>query len=52
MKMEFGIARRCITPQVPASLAGYFSIRPWNHVLDDIDVRAAVFKKGPDIPCQ
>lgn len=48
MKIEYGIARRNINPQVPISLAGYFNLRMWDHVLDDLEVRAAVFKKGPD----
>ena len=47
MKIEFGIARRCINPAVPVSLAGYFNIRMWDHVLDDLEVRAVVFKQGP-----
>lgn len=48
MKIEFGTARRCIDPQVPVSLAGYFNVRMWDHVLDDIEVRAVVFKKGTE----
>ena len=47
MKIEFGIARRCINPVIPVSLAGYFNIRMWDHVLDDLEVRAVVFKQGP-----
>ena len=38
MKIQFGMARRCINPQVPVSLAGYFNIRMWDKVLDDIEV--------------
>ena len=30
MKIEYGTARRCINPQVPVSLAGYFNIRMWD----------------------
>ena len=47
MKIEYGIARRCINPAVPVSLAGYFNIRMWDRVLDDLEVRAVVFKQGP-----
>jgi len=46
MKIEYGFARRCINPQVPVSLAGYFNVRMWDHILDDIEVRAIIFKKG------
>ena len=49
MKIMFGTARRCIDPQVPVSLAGYFNVRMWDHVLDDIEVRAIVFEKGAEI---
>ncbi|MBQ6596643.1 MAG: hypothetical protein IJH79_03730 [Lentisphaeria bacterium] len=47
MKIEYGISRRCINPAVPVSLAGYFNIRMWDHVLDDLEVRAVIFKQGP-----
>ena len=46
MKIQFGTARRCITPQEPISLSGYFNRRVWDHVLDDLEVRAIVFKDG------
>lgn len=46
MKIQFGIGRRCTTPQEPISLAGYFNKRVWDHVLDDLEVRAVVFKDG------
>ncbi len=46
MKIQFGIGRRCINPQVPISLAGYFNKRMWDHVLDDIEVRALVIRKN------
>ncbi len=46
MKIKFGIGRRCINPQVPISLAGYFNKRMWDHVLDDIEVRALVLTAG------
>ena len=48
MNIEYGIARRIITPKIPVSLAGYFNVRMWDKVLDDIEVRAVVFKHGPD----
>ena len=48
MKIEFGTARRIINPTVPISLAGYFNLRMWDHVKDDLEVRAVVFRKGPD----
>lgn len=47
MKIEYGTARRCLNPSVPVSLAGYFNIRMWDHVLDDLEVRSVVFKQGP-----
>ena len=46
MKIQFGIGRRCINPEVPISLAGYFNRRPWNRILDDLEVRAVVFDDG------
>ena len=46
MKIQFGIGRKCINPEVPISLAGYFNKRMWNQILDDIEVRAVVFKDG------
>ena len=48
MKIQFGIARKVINTVVPISLAGYFNLRMWDHVKDDLEVRAVVFKKGPD----
>ena len=51
MKVKFGIGRRCTNPEVPISLAGYFNKRMWDHVLDDIEVRAVVFKEGCDFNC-
>lgn len=47
MKIKYGIARRVINPNVPISLTGYFNLRMWDHVLDDLEVRAVVFRKGP-----
>ena len=46
MNIEYGIARRSLNPEVPVSLGGYFNIRMWDHVLDDLEVRAVVFKQG------
>jgi len=37
MKIEFGKARRVITPQVPISLAGYFEDRPCTGVKDPVE---------------
>jgi len=49
MKIQFGMGRRCVNPEVPITLAGYFNRRPWDHVKDDIEVRAVVFKAGADL---
>ena len=46
MKVKFGVGRRCTNPEVPISLAGYFNKRMWDHILDDIEVRAVAFKEG------
>ena len=46
MKIKFGLGRRCINPELPISLAGYFNKRMWNEVLDDLEVRAVVLKSG------
>ena len=46
MKIKFGLGRRCINPELPISLAGYFNKRMWNTVLDDLEVRAVVLKSG------
>lgn len=40
-----GHAREVITPQVPLSLAGYFNIRMWTEVLDDLLVQAVALKQ-------
>jgi hypothetical protein len=45
-KLLYGIGRRCINPEVPVTLAGYFNIRMWEKVADDIEVRALVLKQG------
>ena len=39
MKIKFGTGRKCINPMVPISLAGYFNVRMWNHIKDDLEVR-------------
>ena len=44
MNISFAMARKCINPEVPVSLAGYFNRRMWDHVLDDIEVRTLVLK--------
>ena len=46
MKIKYGLGRKCINPEVPISLAGYFNKRMWDKVLDDIEVRAVVLKSG------
>jgi len=48
MKIKFGTGRRCTNPEMPISLAGYFNKRMWNQVLDDLEVRAVVFREGGD----
>lgn len=44
--ISYGAGRRVITPEVPASLAGYFNIRMYEGVTDDLEVRAIVFRDG------
>lgn len=44
MNIKFGTSRRCINPEVPISLAGYFNVRMWDHVLDDLEVRVVAFE--------
>ena len=51
MKIKFGIARRCINPQCPISLEGYFNKRMWNKVLDDLEVRVLVMKDASGNYC-
>ena len=41
-----GIGRRCINPEIPVGLAGYFNVRMWEEVLDDIEVRVIILKSG------
>lgn len=44
--ISFGGARRIITPRVPMSLAGYFNLRMFTEVLDDLEVRVLVLRHG------
>ena len=46
--IEFGHARRNINPHVPVSLAGYFNIRMWTGVLDDLFVQALALRQGKE----
>jgi hypothetical protein len=45
-ELFYGIGRSCINPQMPISLAGYFNVRMWDGVLDDIEVRALVLNQA------
>ncbi len=45
MSIEFGYASSIITPELPANLAGYFNIRMWKLVADDLYVKVAVFRQ-------
>ena len=45
-KLYYGIGRKCINPNMPVSLAGYFNVRMWEGILDDIEVRALVLKQS------
>jgi neutral ceramidase len=44
--LYYGIGRKCINPIMPVSLAGYFNVRMWEGILDDIEVRALVLQQG------
>jgi neutral ceramidase len=44
--IQVGVARRSITPTVPVSLAGYFNVRMWTDVLDDLAVQALALRQG------
>ncbi|MBT3380693.1 MAG: hypothetical protein HN742_15150 [Lentisphaerae bacterium] len=46
--LSIGHARRVVTPRVPVSLAGYFNIRMWTDVLDDLFAQAVVLKQGEE----
>ena len=48
MKIQFGCSSKCINPEIPISLAGYFNRRMWDKVLDDLEVRALVLKDGDE----
>lgn len=43
---SFGVSRRCINPEIPITLAGYFNTRMWENVLDDIEVRTLALCDG------
>lgn len=44
--VKFGIGRRRTNPQVPVGLAGYFNVRMWESVADDIEVRALALEQN------
>jgi hypothetical protein len=46
---SIGVGRRCITPPMPVGLAGYFNVRMWDHVLDDIEVRVIIFESDGNL---
>ena len=47
-QLYYGIGRMGINSSVPVSLTGYFNIRMWSGILDDIEVRALVLQQdGP-----
>ena len=41
-QINVGIGRNCITPKIPVGLAGYFNVRMWEKILDDIEVRVII----------
>ncbi|MFA7184025.1 MAG: hypothetical protein WC082_03985 [Victivallales bacterium] len=43
--LQVGISKQIITPERGVSLAGYFNRRPNTGVLDDLQVKAVLFKK-------
>ncbi|NMA19929.1 MAG: hypothetical protein GX927_05060 [Lentisphaerae bacterium] len=45
-QITFGIGRACTNPDMPVSLAGYFNVRMWDRILDDLEVRVLVMEKG------
>lgn len=47
--IQFGFGRANINPSMPISLAGYFNIRMWKTILDDLEVRALVLKQEKTI---
>ncbi len=44
--IQFGIARQCITPQVPVSLCGYLTLRMWERVRDHLFVSVLILSDG------
>jgi hypothetical protein len=44
-----GFSRQVITPTVPVSLAGYFTLRYWTHVEDDLLAQAVAFRQGDEL---
>ncbi len=44
--IKFGIARRSINPQVPIGLAGYFNVRMWEKVADNLEVRVLALEQN------
>jgi hypothetical protein len=44
-KLYYGVGRQSINPDVPVSLVGYFNLRMWEEILDDIEVRALVLQQ-------
>lgn len=45
-ELRCGFSRRVVTPRVPVSLAGYFTLRYWTEVLDDLLVQAVACRQG------
>ncbi len=44
--IRFGLGRCCTNPTMPVSLAGYFNLRMWDKILDDLEVRVIILEKG------
>ncbi|OQA86759.1 MAG: hypothetical protein BWY31_01161 [Lentisphaerae bacterium ADurb.Bin242] len=44
--IECGWDRRTINPVNPVSLGGYFNVRMWESIADDLEVRTLVFRQG------
>lgn len=45
-ELRCGFSRRVVTPRVPVSLAGYFTLRYWTGVADDLLVQAVAFRQA------
>jgi hypothetical protein len=45
-QLYFGTAAKNITPQTPLPLAGYFRFRVAKEILDELEVRALLFRQG------